>query len=66
MKTQIQTLDRYKANLQIVGCHVYSYDTHVATIEGKYLIVLGYYSPTTTKHINYVVDKLNLIKSFGY
>jgi len=51
---------QYKQNLQIVGNNVYSYNTHVATIEGSNLKQLGYWSMTTQKHINYVAKQLNL------
>lgn len=53
-------LDRYKQNLKIVGNKVYSYNTHVATIQNDNLIQLGYWSMTTQKHINYVAKELNL------
>ena len=60
-------LDRYKQNLKIIGNDVISYDTHVAEIkDGKlyrlnwYVAGVGSYSATTTKHINYVANELNL------
>ena len=58
------TLDRYKQNLKIVDDKVYSYSTHVATIEYPNLIQHGWWSVTTQKHINYVAREynLNLIK----
>ena len=58
------TLDRYKQNLKIVDDKVYSYSTHVATIEYPNLIQHGWWSVTTQKHINYVAKEynLNLIK----
>ena len=49
-----------KANLKIEGNKVISYTTHVATIEGNELKVLGYWSATTTRHINYVAHEMNL------
>jgi hypothetical protein len=52
---------RYKKNLKIEGNKVYSYNTHVATIQGNDLLQLGYWSQTTQKHINHVADELNLI-----
>tara|TARA_R110000796_G_scaffold1218_3_gene4829 strand:+ start:13422 stop:13607 length:186 start_codon:yes stop_codon:yes gene_type:complete len=55
------TLDKYKTNLRILDCQVWSYSTHVATIDGNDLIQLGYWSQTTQKHINYVADELDLI-----
>jgi len=54
------TLDRYKQNLRIVGDKVYSYCTHVATIEHPNLIQHGWWSVTTQKHINYVAREYNL------
>jgi hypothetical protein len=55
-------LPKYKQNLHIDGDRVISYTTHVATIDGKNLIVLGYWSQTTSKHINYVAQELGLSK----
>lgn len=54
-------LEKYKQNLSIIGNQVWSYSTHVATIEGNDLIQLGYWSQTTQKHINYVANQLDLI-----
>jgi len=58
------TLDNYKQNLMIIGDDVYSYSTHVATIEHPNLKQHGWWSVTTQKHINYVANEynLNLIK----
>ena len=60
-------LKRYKQNLRIIGNDVYSYDTHVAEIKNGKLYKLKWFvngvgnaSRTTTKHINYVADELNL------
>lgn len=58
------TLDRYTQNLHIEGNNVISYTTHVATIDeenGK-LYVHGYWSVTTSKHINYVAQYYGLEK----
>lgn len=55
-------LPKYKQNLHIDVDRVISYRTHVATIDGKNLIVLGYWSKTTSKHINYVANQLGLSK----
>ncbi len=54
-------LDKYKQNLTIHGNKVWSYTTHVATINGNKLQQLGYWSQTTQKHINYVAKELNLL-----
>jgi len=57
----MRTLDRYKMNLRILnGSEVWSYDTHVATISGAELIEHGWWSPTTSKHVNYVAYELGL------
>ena len=58
----MKKLNRYKENLHIDGDRVISYTTHVATIEGDTLRVLGYWSRTTTKHVNYVATELGLKK----
>lgn len=47
---------KYKKNLHIEGDKVLSYTTHVATIKGGQLIVHGYWSVTTSKHINHVAE----------
>lgn len=59
-KKQFIIMDRYKQNLKVEGNKVYSYNTHVATIEGTQLIQLGWWSVTTQKHINYVANELGL------
>lgn len=53
-------LSKYKQNLTIIGNQVWSYTTHVATIEKDKLYQLGYWSQTTQKHINYVANELDL------
>lgn len=53
-------MNKYKQNLRLEGNKVISYTTHVATIIGKELHQLGYWSQTTQKHINYVANELNL------
>tara|TARA_R110002126_G_scaffold280350_1_gene427682 strand:- start:245 stop:430 length:186 start_codon:yes stop_codon:yes gene_type:complete len=58
----MKKLQRYTQNLRVEGFKVWSYTTHVATIEGQNLIVLGYWSQTTSKHINYVANQFNLTK----
>jgi len=66
------TLKRYKQNLKVVNNNVYSYDTLVAKIKGNKLYKVNWKvkiedkekeittSPTTSKHINYVANELNL------
>jgi len=53
-------MEKYKQNLRIQGNQVWSYSTHVATIENNNLNQLGWWSATTQKHINYVAKELNL------
>lgn len=63
----MKTFDRYKQNLKIIGNDVISYNTHVAEIKDNKLYKLKWYvagvgtaSQTTTKHIKYVAEQLNL------
>jgi len=53
-------LSKYRQNLRVIGNKVYSYDTHVATIQGGQLVRLGWWSVTTSKHINYVAREYGL------
>ena len=55
-------MDRYKQNLHIEGDKVISYTTHVATIHNASGILYkhGYWSQTTSKHINYVAREYGL------
>jgi hypothetical protein len=58
---KIKKLDKYKQNLTIINdTDVYSYTTKVAEIKGDELHVFGWWSQTTSKHINYVAQKFNL------
>lgn len=55
---------KYKQKLHIDGNKVFSYDTHVATIDranGK-LLVHGHWSVTTSKHVNHVAAEYGLAK----
>jgi len=47
---------RYKQNLRATDNHVYSYNTKVAEIDhtNRTIKPLGWWSVTTSKHINYV------------
>ena len=57
----IKKFPKYKQNLTIInGTDVYSYTTKVAEISNNKLWVLGWWSETTSKHINYVAQELNL------
>ena len=58
---KIKKLDKYKENLTIINdTDVYSYTTKVAEIKGNELHVFGWWSQTTSKHINYVAQEFNL------
>ena len=65
-------MKKYKDNLSIYESQGYrfvkSYDTIVAEIKGETLIVFGWWSSTTQKHINYIAQELDLtiIKSENY
>ena len=58
----------YKKNLVVINNQVFGYDTHIATIEETNLIVLGYWSKTSQKHVNFIAKELNLniVKSTNY
>lgn len=62
----MKTFKRHKQNLKIVDNQIYSYDTPVAEVIGKYLYKLKWRvdgmssSRTTTKHINYAAQELEL------
>jgi hypothetical protein len=52
----MRTFEKYKQNLKASSTHVLSYDTEVAEIDHATQTIkpLGWWSMTTTKHINYV------------
>ena len=57
----MRKLPKYKENLRIINdTDVYSYSTRVAEIKDDELHIFGWWSPTTSKHINYVANFLNL------
>jgi hypothetical protein len=56
----IKQFPKYKQNLRQINNRIYSYSTHVATIEGDELHQLGWWSVTTQKHINYAANELGL------
>jgi hypothetical protein len=63
---KVKTLNKHKRNLKIYnGKDVYSYSTKVAIIKGKELWILGHWSQTTSRHINYVADIYELRKRPG-
>uniref|UniRef100_A0A6H1ZZ22 DUF8033 domain-containing protein n=1 Tax=viral metagenome TaxID=1070528 RepID=A0A6H1ZZ22_9ZZZZ len=55
---------KYKQNLRVDDSKVFSYDTHVATIDcaAHKLLIHGYWSVTTSKHVNHVADVYGLTK----
>ena len=59
-------MTKYTDNLEVIGNNVFSYNTHVATISEGEIIAHGYYSKTTSKHINYVADEycLEIVKDY--
>ena len=56
----MKTFDRHKKNLRQVGDAIWSYSTHVATLDSKKLQYElhqhGWWSVTTQRHINYVAN----------
>lgn len=56
----MKTFDKHKQNLRQHRNEIWSYSTHVATIEGNTLKQLGWWSVTTQKHINYAAKELGL------
>ena len=57
----MKKLPRYKENLRVIdNTDVYSYSTRVAQIKDDELHVYGWWSPTTSRHINYVAKYYNL------
>ena len=52
----MRQFDKYKQNLRAIDNYIYSYETKVAEIdhETKTIKPLGWWSMTTSKHINYV------------
>ena len=59
----MKKLSKYRENLRVVnGTDVYSYSTRVAQIKDNELHIYGWWSPTTSKHINYVARYYNLKK----
>ena len=54
--TTRSTLEKYKQNLKVDYHNIWSYDTKVAEIDHnkRTITPLGWWSVTTSKHINYV------------
>ena len=57
----MNTLNKYKQNLNTDNQFIYSYNTKVAKINhiNKTIKPLGWWSVTTSKHINYVGKEYN-------
>lgn len=51
---------RYTANLKADNNYIYSYDTKVAEITPEGIVSYGWWSVTTSKHINYAAKELGL------
>jgi len=64
----MKRFSRYIDNLSYDDQFVYSYDCIVALIDNthKTLWTMGYWSGTTTKHINYAARQLGLKVSRGH
>jgi hypothetical protein len=60
----ISKFKKYKDNLSYDEKFIYSYNTPVAKIDrkNKVVIPLGYWSVTTSKHINYATKELGFNK----
>jgi hypothetical protein len=55
---------KYKDNLSSDDSFIYSYNTKVAKIDhkNKVIVPLGYWSVTTSKHINYAAAQMGYKK----
>jgi hypothetical protein len=51
---------KHSANLAHDYEFIYSYKTKVAAITDDGIVRLGYWSKTTSRHINYAASQLNL------
>ena len=58
----MRKLQKYTKNLRVDNDYVYSYDTKVAIIdhEKKEVTPLGWWSVTTSKHINYAAKEMGM------
>jgi len=59
--TTLNKLPKYKENLLVSDDYIFSYLTKVAIIdhENREILVDTWFSPTTSKHINYVAKEYN-------
>jgi hypothetical protein len=58
----MRKLRKYTENLRVDNDYIYSYDTKVATIdhEKREVTPLGWWSVTTSKHINYAAKEMGM------
>ena len=56
----MRKFEKYSKNLEHDFQFIYSYKTKVAKITPEGIVKLGYWSQTTSKHINYAASQLNL------
>ena len=56
----MRKFEKYQNNLCRIGNKIWSYTTHVATVQDDKLIQLGSWSRATQAHINYVASELEL------
>ena len=66
----MNTFDKYKKNLEYDNKYIYSFGTAVAHYDNKFVYPIDWEieykgktlssSPTTSKHINYATNELNL------
>jgi len=56
----MRKFSKYAQNLKHDYQFIYSYNTKVAKITSDGVVKLGYWSSTTSKHINYAANQLNL------
>ena len=64
-KMKLTKFDRYRENLTQIDNKIFSYETHVATLDyrGDFpgcLVQHGWWSRTTQKHVNYVANNYGL------
>ena len=69
-KMKLIKFDRYRENLTQIDDKIFSYETHVATLDysgngrinngGRCLVQHGWWSRTTQKHVNYVSNHYGL------
>jgi len=58
-KNTMRKFAKYQQNLSHDYEFIYSYKTKVAKITDDGVVKLGYWSMTTSKHINYAAKELN-------